>query len=293
MSDPATPDGNAANASAHVAALVRSADQDRYWSALLAPEPARTALLTLYAFDLELARIADHVSEPQIGLIRLKWWHDAIAGPAGSDGGGPPVLDALLRRAKDFGLPRQRLAAMVEAREAEFDADGFADFAELEAYLANSAGGVFELGAQILAKGHALPSGLALLARNAAIAHGLASLMRALPWHAAHGRVFLPRSLLSAHGLHPDAVRAGSDNPDLRAALRDVKKRAEDALQNFRAGANSLPRALRPAFLPVALAAPYLRVLAHPSRDPFRDSAQLNPLRRYLLIWRAYLSGRF
>jgi 15-cis-phytoene synthase len=293
MTDPARLDGGLADAVAYVTALVRQADQDRYWSALLAPEPARTALLALYAFDVELARIADEVSEPHIGLIRLKWWHDAVGSAIGEDGDGHPLIRVLLPLAAKHGVPRQRLAAIVEAREAEFDTEGFADFGELEEYLVASAGGVLEFAGLILSQNGPASAAIDDLVRDAAIATGLAGLVRALPWHAAHGRVFLPRRLLSAHGLHPDAVRAGNDNPDLRAALRDVVKRAEDALLRFRAGARALPRELRPAFLPVALVGPILSKAARPGRAPFRDLVQLNPLRRYLLIWKAYLSGRF
>jgi phytoene synthase len=287
VTDRDSPDGAQAESAGYAGALVRQGDQDRYWSALLAPEPARAALLALYAFNLELARVADEVSEPHIGLIRLKWWHDAVSGGTAADA-EHPVLAVLLRAGEDGVLPRAALAAMVEAREAEFDPDGFASFEELERYLEATAGAVFALAARLLAKGDAA----APWARDAAIAYGLTGLMRALPWHAARGRVFLPHSLLAAHGLHPDTIRSGNDNPDLRAALRDMGKRADDALVRFRAGARTLPRELRPAFLPVALVGPYLRALAQPGRTPFRD-VQLNPLRRYLLIWRAFLTGRF
>jgi phytoene synthase len=295
LDDRAIPAMADAETAAYVGDLVRRGDLDRYWSALLGPDSARIALLALYALNVELARIAEDVSEPHIGLIRLKWWYDAVGGdPAGQAGeGGHPVLDVLIPAAARYGLPADRLAAMVEAREAELDADGFANFEELERYLAATAGAVFELSARILAQGQGVPAGIAPLAHDAALAYGLTGLLRALPWHAAKGRVFLPRSLLAAHGLHPDTIRDSNDNPDLRAALREVAGRAGDALERFRAGVPGLPRALRPAFLPLALTGPYLRKLARPGREPFRDAVQLNPLRRYLLIWWAYLSGRF
>ena len=60
-------------------AIVRAADRDRYISALLAPADRRLDLMTLYAFDAELARIATTVSEPLLGEIRLQWWRDALA----------------------------------------------------------------------------------------------------------------------------------------------------------------------------------------------------------------------
>jgi phytoene synthase len=85
----------------------------------------------------------------------------------------------------------------------------------------------------------------------------------------------------------------GGDNEDIRAACREVRRRAGEALQAFREDAGKLPRPLRPAFAPLALVEPYLEKLAAPDHHPLRDIVQLNPLARYGLIWRAYLGGRF
>jgi len=53
---------------------LRARDPDRFLQVLLAPSAVRPAVLALGQFNLELARIADHVREPMAGLIRLQWW---------------------------------------------------------------------------------------------------------------------------------------------------------------------------------------------------------------------------
>ena len=40
----------------------------------------RDALLTLYAFNHELARAREVVSEPPLALIRLQWWREVVEG---------------------------------------------------------------------------------------------------------------------------------------------------------------------------------------------------------------------
>ncbi len=82
--------------SGYIRDLVRAGDQDRYWSALLAPEPARGDLLALYAFHLELARIPGQISQPQLGEIRLQWWRDALAAALSGEDADHPVLIALV-----------------------------------------------------------------------------------------------------------------------------------------------------------------------------------------------------
>src|SRR3569623_2664134 len=65
-----------------LAASVRAADPDRYFSALFAPAPQRPYLYALYAFNAELARVAETVREPMLGAIRLEWWRVTAEGAA-------------------------------------------------------------------------------------------------------------------------------------------------------------------------------------------------------------------
>jgi phytoene synthase len=270
--------------------LVKQGDQDRYWAGLLAAEPVRADLFALYAFNLELARIPDQVSEPQLGEIRLQWWSDTLAAALQGELADHPVVAGLTRAALKHHLPQEALFGMIDARRFDLYDNLMPDFAALEAYLAATAGAQFSLAACILgATGEVTEP----LSRNAALAYGLTGLMRALPYHAARGRIFLPQSLLAAHGLHPSTLLSGNDNEDLRAGLRDTVYRASEALTAFRPLASALPRRIRPAYLPVRLVAPYLKRLNNPGYQPFRDAVELNPLQRYGLIWQAYLRGRF
>ena len=52
-----------------IAALVRRHDPDRFLTALFAPSAKRDVLLTLYAFNHELARAREVVSEPLLARI--------------------------------------------------------------------------------------------------------------------------------------------------------------------------------------------------------------------------------
>jgi phytoene synthase len=61
-----------------IVALVRRHDPDRFLTALFAPSEKRNALLTLYAFNHELARAREVVSEPPLALIRLQWWREVV-----------------------------------------------------------------------------------------------------------------------------------------------------------------------------------------------------------------------
>ena len=57
---------------------VRRQDRERYLTALFAPAGRREDLFALYAFNLEVAKTAEVVSEAMVGRIRLQWWREAI-----------------------------------------------------------------------------------------------------------------------------------------------------------------------------------------------------------------------
>src|SRR6266403_2826460 len=61
-----------------VAALVRRHDRDRFQTVLFAPVARREALFALYAFNYEIARARETVTQPMLGQIRLQWWRENI-----------------------------------------------------------------------------------------------------------------------------------------------------------------------------------------------------------------------
>jgi phytoene synthase len=114
----------AASEAAHRYVLdeVRLADRDRFLAALFAPEPQRRGLLAVLAFDHELGRTRTVTREPMLARIRLEWWREAVGEAVGT--GKPraqPVVESLSETVRRHGLPRQRLLALIDAREEEVE----------------------------------------------------------------------------------------------------------------------------------------------------------------------------
>lgn len=276
---------------AHIRDLVRKEDQDRYWSALWLPRPQRDHLLTLCAFNIELARLADHRREPALAPIRLQWWHDAIAAQEPAEAFGHPAVAAMRAVCAAYQLPEGVLHDMIEARSFDLTGEPMPDMAQLEHYLARTAGSMFKLGAHIA--GCQPDAGVELAAQHAAIAYGLTGLMRALPFHASRGQLFLPATLLAGHGVELHSLFRGEESEGLIAALRILRERALAAYDAFRADARRLPPSCRPVFAPLALVRPYIARMASEDYAPMRELVQINPLKRFALIAGAGLMGRF
>jgi phytoene synthase len=106
----------------YVLDLVRGADRDRFLAMLFAPEPARSGLLALLAFDHELARTRTVTREPLLARIRLEWWREAVAEAAGT--GKPraqPIVESLSETVRRHRLAPQALLALIDAREEEIE----------------------------------------------------------------------------------------------------------------------------------------------------------------------------
>ncbi|MGH6824991.1 phytoene/squalene synthase family protein [Methyloceanibacter sp.] len=268
---------------AAVRTIARDGDLDRYVSALFAPGACREPLFALYAFNVELARIGEQVSEPQLGEIRLQWWRDALDRACAGEIAGHPVADALGRAVRQCDLSRDSLADLIDARHFDVSVRIMPDAGALDDYLAKTAGALFKLASEIgMARARsAEPRALEQAVRAAGIAYGLTGLMRALPVHARRGRVDLPEDGLLRHGTSPAQLLSEEASEGLTELLADLRKTARAALGSARQHVAELPPAARPAFLPLALVGPYLSVLQ--KVDPLRQIAEINPLHR---LWR-------
>jgi phytoene synthase len=270
---------------AHCEALVRAADPDRFFSALFAPAEKRPHLFALYAFSHEIARVRDSVSDPALGEIRLQWWRDALQGEARGDVRRNPVAAALDDTIVRFRLPRPALVALVEARTFDLYDDPMPAVTDLEGYAGETSSALIRLASLILGDGADL--GAADASGHAGVAYAVAGLLRAFPWHVRRGQIFLPIQVFERFGVSRADVVAGRASPGLFAALAELRGIARDHLRRARALRATVPPAILPAFLPVALVEPYLARMERRGYDPFRTVVDLAQWRRQWLLWRA------
>jgi phytoene synthase len=262
----------------HCRELVRRADRDRWLSTLFAPAEHRAALLALYAFNVEVARVRAAAREPLAGEIRLQWWRDVIAGEGRGEVEANPVAAALRRAIAHYHLPADRLDAIIVARRFDLYDDPMPTLAALETYADDVTGNVILLAAQILAAG--AEREIATLARHAGRAHAITGLLDAFGLHAARGQLFLPLETLRCHG----ADVGEHATPQLRSAFAELRAQARSQLAA--AGKLDAPSAVLPALLPLALVGPTLARMERADYDPFVP-VQIAPWRRQWLIWRA------
>jgi 15-cis-phytoene synthase len=269
---------------AHCEALVRAADRDRFLATLFAPRERRGALFALYAFNVEIARVREVVRDPVAGEIRLQWWSDVLAGDGRGEIEAHPVASALRASVARYGLPPERLQTTISARRFDLYDEPMATLVDLETYADGASSSLIALAAQILNGGSA--PDIDALSRHAGRAQAIAGLLKAFPFHAARGQLFVPLELLDRHGAEREDVGIGRATPELRSALADLRDSARRHLRQAQDMARTVSPDVMPALLPVALAGATLARMERGDYDPFVP-VEIAPWRRQWLIWRA------
>jgi phytoene synthase len=263
------------------AETVRLQDRDRYLADLFAPRGAREHLFALHAFNVEISRVRDVVSDPTLGEIRLQWWRDAIVSGAA---GGHPIARALIETIRRFGLPTSALHRLLDARVFDLYDDPMPSLNDLEGYAGDTASALIQLAAIVLADGK--DPGTAEAAGHAGVAYALTGLMRSLPRNAARGQTFLPNNMLMVRGIDGASLAAGEATPELRSLLADLRTIARQHLVAAEAEIADFAPVLKAAFLPLALVRPYLDRMDRDDYEPF-VGVEFPAWRRQWIIWRA------
>jgi phytoene synthase len=285
MSSPAPPPDSVA----FCADLVRSHDFPRYAATLFAPAAERRALLALYAFNVEIVRVRDQVSQPLPGEIRLQWWTDMLSGHVHGSAEGNPVAAELLRAIRDFNLPVEPLSLLADEHQFDLYNDPMPTMAALEGYLAATSSALFGLAAQVLGP----PSeAVEHLARHAGLAQGIVQVIANLPRDAAHRQLFLPQQLMERHSCSIEDVFSGKETPNLHAVLEQLAGEARQHLTTASSLLAQVAPSMRPAFLPLSQAQADLKRLSRPGRNPFTLQPS-SRLRTLWTLWRASRSREF
>jgi len=289
MSRAGSVQGPAQDSAAFCAGQVRSHDFARYASTLFAPPERRRALLALYAFNVEIARVREQVSQPLPGEIRLQWWTDMLAGTGHGGIEGNPVAAELLLAIRDHKLPVDRLSRLVDEHQFDLYNDPMPTMAALEGYVGDTSSALFVLAAQVAGQ---RSDAIDHLARHAGLAQGIIRVIFALPFDASRRQLFVPLQLLERHGSSMEEVFAGRQTPPMRAALDELIGEARGHLKTAWSLLPGVPPDARRVFLPLALVENDLKRVARADTDPFVPQAA-SRFRILWTLWRASRSPRF
>ena len=248
------------------AQAVERGDPDRFAAAMAAPVPARAVLFPIYAFNIEVSRAPWVTQEPMIAEMRLQWWRDALG----------EIRDRGVVRRHDVVTPLAHildaegaalLDRLVEMRRWDIYREPFEDEAHFRAYIEATSANL------VLAAARALGPAPEEPIRQAGRALGIANWLRAVPALEQAGRIPLL-----------DGTPAG---------VRALAEEGLAELARARAARRRVPKAVRPALLPLAQAGPVLRRAANTPGRVAEGALELPPARQRLTLMTRALTGRW
>ena len=187
---------------------------------------------------------------------------------------------------RNLDLPREQFERLLEGRQLDLEETPIDDLAALARYADATAGALAVLALHVLG---AKTDATLAAGRAVGTAWALTGLLRAVPFHAAHRRLYLPMDRLSAHDVDPESIFVGSPTTGLAAVAREVAELA--AGQLARARRQRTDRSGLPVLMLASLCGSYLRALEKVGYDPFAPAPTVSAgIGR--LLWTS-ITGRY
>ncbi|VFR01953.1 unnamed protein product [Cuscuta campestris] len=229
---------------------VRNYDYHHYLCLLELPPTMRKAAFALRAFNVETSRAMDVSSDPNIGLMRLLWWQEALEKLYANKQVKHPVAQALASvvLSSETKISKSWLKRSVEARIKEARREQSDDSSppppttleELERYAEDTASTILY---STLQTGGIRSTAADHAASHIGKANGLLLLLRSLPYHARRNRLslYIPADMAEKHGGQEGII------PEV---VFDMASVANRHLQKARELRDTVPAEARPVLLP-------------------------------------------
>ena len=258
--------------------LVRTQDPDRFLISIFFPPEIRSHLCALYAFNHEIARTREVVTDTHIGLIRLQWWRDALAAfYERNEVAKHDVVEGLSKAIWRYDLRRELFDHLIYAREFDLEDRAPGSLEGLCNYADFTHTPLLRMG--VIAAGED-PDHPAV--QPVAMAYALTGLIRAMPFLLQQNRHVLPDDLVRRYSIDMDAIRAGRDLTSVTPAVRDIRDKAKDLLRQ--GGGVASGRMIR---LHKVVTEQYINKISLLEDNPFDPRIQVPPLFREFRLWLA------
>lgn len=191
---------------------IKTNDYDNFMCTLLLPKEVRSCAIAVRAFNVEIAKVCEQVTQVQIGLMRLKFWEETVESfytKAEKPVPKHPVAIELYNAVQRFKLTKRYLNTLISCRANNIDRNSFATLEDLEKYAEQSVSNVYYLmlegcGVRNVHADHA--------ASHLGKAQGILQQLRSTPLAKQLNLIPFPQSILTKHHVsHEDIFRSGGD----------------------------------------------------------------------------------
>ncbi|MFP6712964.1 MAG: squalene/phytoene synthase family protein [Rhodospirillales bacterium] len=287
-----------ASALSYMAEETRRQDRDRFLCTLFAPEDAREGLFTLLAFNAEIAKSREVVSEPLLGEIRLQWWRDAIeriyADPAGNFD-DHAIVAGVAKIINHDNLSRSLFDQLINARSRDMIDEPPKNDTELREYAVGTVGRLNALMLELLQpSGTQRSENLAEASEHVSVAWALTGIIRASSILSKYKRIFMPQSLMQDCGFDTYTFQAQKPTPEIRSAIKHMVEIARAEIGHARSKlGGKIDKRYRAIFLQASLAELFLNRIENRDFNPFDVKIEKGRAGRQMMLTFKAVRGSF
>ena len=208
--------------------LIQKNDPDRFFITVFAPKEIQDPLLVLYAFNFELSRILETISDPMVGQIKFQWWWDFIdalfdESKAKDKAFSHHPLFAGMKYITSNGFTsKDELHLIIKGQETVLDESPPARIEDLIEIIGQRSDPLFDIAARLERYDDVKDFS------KISIAWGLVGLIRAVPYHAKLGKIYIPSELFKKY-INPDHEGVMDLKPETSEFKEIIKELAQVA----------------------------------------------------------------
>ncbi len=186
---------------------------------MFVPPDIRGDVWTLLAFNHEIAKTREIVSESTLGHIRLQWWRDAIKGIYESGNVlEHEVVKPLSKTIEKHSLDREHFDKLIYAREFDLENVAPSNIEGIFNYADFTGTPLLHLILSVIGEKRDTEQDL----RTIAINYGVCGVLRATAHYARQGRMMLPQDLCDVHGVNIDTIFEEAGQVALQQVIKDI-----------------------------------------------------------------------
>lgn len=219
--------------------------------------------------------------------MRIDFWRKAVEDMYHNSPPQQPVAIELWKAIKRGKLTKMWLMKIIDEREKNLDDRPYRDITELETYAENTQSALLYLTLEMLGvkdihADHA--------ASHIGKAQGIVTCLRATPYHASRGRIFLPMDICMLHGVSQEDFIRRNHEKKVQDVIYDIASQAHVHLEHARSFQKNVPAKAFPAFLCTVPIEDYLNKIQKVDFNIFHPSLHrknaLLPLHLYIRSWK-------
>lgn len=206
--------------------LIRTYDRDRFLISLFFPYKIRESLWGLFAFNHEIAKTQEVVSDSNLGYIRLQWWRENIQEIYNSPKPAQShyILDQLAQAITEHNLPLKYFESLIRAREYDLGEITPQTLEDTIEYARSTNAPLMALAALITGRNtNTDPTDIV------AINYAVTGLLRAVPFHAAQHKLFIPQKLMEENNITLQNLKKNPDS--LQIVVRSVSEKFDSTIR--------------------------------------------------------------